>query len=378
MGLVDIGSAISSGIDDLKQAASDAANTVEQKASSAADTVEEKAADVAPDAEDGAKKVGQWAAHESDAGASYLQDKLNPGRPNDAAEGVEAGGETTAAERTVGEDDQVDLSSRDKVEEFLNQWGQEDSLDDTKFDAVRCTCNTAIAGMLMNGGPAELEKGLRAGADKAENDASAAPSPQKEQLADAAQRLREAADAARDNNLTPAELDRASDALYKTFADPNNIDWKNGSPKKTMFQENGTLYTRTIGGLDEWHNRVMEKSLGLTGGESPDHLGSKSEWNPANWLKSNKQETAENVWKDIPPGTSAHVGVRGGGDYMGHAVLFGREKNGARYIYDPDSDPKFMSEATDKAKFDERVEKEMIARKQGTTGDATADVTHYS
>jgi hypothetical protein len=413
---------ISSGVDDVTQAASSAAQSVEQTASNAAEAVEDTASSAASTVEQAAssavdtakqdvQSAAQWAGHQYDSAATYLQNKLSAGAPDDSqTSDVQGAGGDWGADRKLGEQQQVDLSSHDKVGQFLNDWGQDDDLGDTKTDRVRCQSNTAIAGMLMNGGPAELEKGLRAAADRADANAKAAPagSDQQKQLTDAAARLRDAADAAHNNTLTPEKLDRASDGLFKTFADPNDINWKDGSPNKG------------VGGMGGGQIRDMEKTLGLTGGEAPDHIGSKSEWNPLNWAKSNKEETSENVWKFIPPGTSAHVGVFSDGertatnagphgeplresdqagymeyddsktgttmlvpkentkdDHANHAVLFGREKDGTRYIYNSEGNPRFVSESADKKKFDQLSE-HLMPRKSGTKDDAQTDVTHYS
>lgn len=375
MGISDFASSISSGIDDLKQAASDAVDTVEQKASDAVDTVEQKAGEVAHDVEDGAKKAAAWAGHQYDAAASALQSKLNP----DATPQVEGGEKSAGADRTGSETEKVDLSSQGKIEDFLKNWGQEDNLDDTKTDRVRCQSNTAIAGMLMNGGPQEAAKGFDKAAAEADKRAAAATDPEKKGLADAAGKLREAANAARNNELTPEKLDRASDALFKTF-DSKDVDWtKNPPDLKKDAKGNPT------GGMSDTQIRDLEGTLGLTSGkeDATKEETQKAWYNPSSWFdgKTGSQEAADRVWDDIDKGTSAHVGVNGDAEALArgcgphgealqkddasgrhfyhdkitnqdewvegranHAVLWGKDNDGNRYIYNPEGNPPLANE----------------------------------
>jgi hypothetical protein len=413
---------VSSGIDEAKQTASDAIDSASQALSEAADTVEEAASQAVDDVEEGARSAAAWAGHQADAAASWLQSRIDP---QSAPVGGAEGGGLGDSVQTLPPDQPVDLASPEGREKFLSQWGQVDREKDTKTDDARCQSNTAMAGLLQKGGPEELAKGLENAKKAAEERAKSESDPdRKAMLEKAAKQLGETADAVRKNQATPEQLDRAADALYKTYASNESIDPKTGE-----------LTDEGARGMDRENIEKMEKDLGLTKGGRRE-IGEGSALNPLNWFKDDDKETSDNVWDEIKPGEQAHVGVNWKGDirarweqdpstkgpngepiqtdsrgrpyyetpvrdasgeikykkdgtpqmrreYLdegdrGHAVLFGRDKDGSRYIYNPLGNPPLISEKNlGKDRFDQ-VSKDLMGREKRKEGEYTAPFTKYS
>ena len=400
--------AVSSAIDDTKEAVSGAASTLASAASDAYDSAKETASgvvDAAGGAMDTAKaeveNASAWVKHQADGFASDLEAKLNPG----AAAAKEQEGKVADAARspaTLPADQPVDLNSPTDRARFLAQWGQFDKTDATESDGSRCQSNTAMAGLLLNGGPERLQKGLLAAQKEAESVAASETDPdRKKMLQGAAKQLGETAAAAGKNKLTPDQMDKASDALFKTFADNDHVDVKTGSEKGK--------------GMDAKGVAKLEKTLGLN--EDPDSKWSEVKersWiDPRGWGSDDNEEVNDQIWGGMKPGQQAHISVKGENTYAAqgkgpngekieltskgvpyynekgtgerkwlsggtanHAVLFGRNENGARYIYNPGASPSYIHEDPKNPKEFDKHAATLVAKRN--KDDFYANVTPYS
>lgn len=392
MGLLDrissVTSGISNAVDAVENKVSDAVDTVENKVSSAVDTVEtgaQQTVDFAKSefkqATDYAKATGQKL--ENAASSAYDQAKSIPlGNPLTAGAklleklqgkppaATNEGEGLAAAPRNSGDPNQpVDLSSKENIQKFLASYGQNDRLDSTNSDESRCQSNVMVAGLLLKGGPEALQKGLvNARADAAEQ-LKTATGPKKTNLENALKEYDSAIAGLQSGKPTQGQLDGAADALFHTMSKP------------TDYKPDGSVYSD---GADPAAISKMEKTLGLTGGQGAQQVGEYHWYNPAQVWTNNNQEVANNIFAQIPNGSSAHVGVNLFGEAMAtgkgpngepvqksdsgepyyipkgladsvdnrqylnkpinHAVLFGKNSDGTRYIYNPNGNPPYLSE----------------------------------
>lgn len=349
-------------------------------------------------------RAASMRAMSSGFSASLLQDRLRAASGGSSVEGGGAFGTVTAeaADTTRPRD----LSTRAGVTQLLSQWGQVDRSADTVTDGVRCQSNTAIAGLLMNDAhpPQRLATGLRSAQQEATRQATAETDPVRRQaMQTAAQELGTAADAAQRNQVTPDQLDHAADALFHTFA------------QRDAFDAQGNL---VADGMNRSNIRNMERTLGLSSGGAAQTVGETS-WMP-DFIRSGDRQASDNLWSSIGNGQSAHVGVHSGADlsrqweadhstlgpngetiqrgsdgnhfYMdeghrvvlehqseNHAVLFGRDASGSRYVYDPLAQPTYESEATmGRDRFDALSRSLMSPAHGPGGGEYQAPVTRYS
>jgi hypothetical protein len=334
------------------------------------------------------------AAHMYDPGATALAAKLGAPDRDIAPGAVGAAGQSDEAAH-------VDLGSHEKVEAFLAGWSQNDYLSDTKSDSGRCQSNSMMAALLLKGGPEGLSKGLMNAALKARERAENMTAAEKaldparyQRLQEAAKTLAKAADAAQNNDLTYSKLDHAANALFETFASPDDLANVEGNNQ---------------GGMDKADIAAEEKALGLTDG------GPREEVNATPF----GGHASDQVWGDIKPGQCAHVDVMGDGEWLAkghgphgepiekkdgtycyldkttqpqqymdvegptnHAVVFGREKDGARYIYNPEGHPNLVKENPNDAqsvKDFEKLSHALMGKKDGLPYQDTsyAYVTKY-
>lgn len=421
MGLMDgissaynkVADTVSDAVDGAQETVSEAVDQVEEAVSTAADGVKDAASDVAEAVgkaanavEEKAEAAAAWAQHTADGFALDLENRLNP----DAARIKDEEGaisDAAASPATLPQDKPVDLESKESRAQFLAQWGQFDKDDaGTTTDASRCQSNTAMAALLLKGGPQELKNGLEKAQKEAEARAMAETDPDRKAMLEAAARqLGDTARKAGENKATPRDLDKAADALFKTFAEKQRIDAKSGKLAE------GT------GGMDAKGIEALERTLGLT----PDNkyvTKSERSWiDPRGWGDSDQEEVTEQIWADLKPGQQAHVSVYGQSTYLAqgkgphgepiekdwdgtpcfvdqellkelraknaaapigqedseailrkkatvrleggeanHAVLFGRTESGARYIYNPGGNPAYLHEdPRNPAEFDRKA-----------------------
>lgn len=302
-------------------------------------------------------------------------------------------------------DEKVDLNDKAK---FLSAWGQKDDTEDTRSDGARCQSNTIIAGLLMKGGPEEVKAGLGKALAKAKEEQAAETDPnRKKALERAVTNLQSAVDGLEKKTVTRGQLDRAADALFTVMTPARDGE-------KAQFDADGDP-VGGIKGADKDKIRDMEKRVGLTDGSEATKVGEKF-FAP---LTDDNREVSDNVWEKIQPGKAAHVSVnlygehkatgvglkpddkvqytskgepymlKPNGDYeflnkqAQHAVLFGKNADGTRYIYNPIGEPPYISEKPGDKASSEKLD-QMAANLMGVkptkdrdSNDWQADVTTY-
>jgi putative sterol carrier protein len=334
------------------------------------------------------------------------------------AKGVEGGADLG---RKNGGDPSEVVDLKDPAK-FLSTYGQKDKDDDTVTDGSRCQSNTIIAGLLMKGGPDEVKAGLTKALDKAKAQLSVETDPgRKKALEGAVKNLQSAVDGLSAGKVTRGQLDHAADALFMVMTpakDPNT--------NQAQFAADGTP-APGLKGVEKDQIREMEKQVGLTDGADATLV--KEKWFAP--FTDDNREVSDNVWDKIQPGKAAHVGVNlygedkaKGEDQWGnklqytseglpfytervpnpdykpgkpetidvrhyvdqeaqHAVLFGKNADGTRYIYNPMGDPPYMTEKPgDKASSEalDTMSASLMGVKKGKTAssnDWTAEVTPY-
>jgi hypothetical protein len=309
-------------------------------------------------------------------------------------------------------DGTLDLGGKDgvdkaKVDRFLASWDQLDDLTETRTDPNRCPANMVVASLLKKGGLPELKEGLesaRTEANKALADARSQTPPDDAKigrLESAIKAYDETIQAIDEDRVTPQHLDRSADALQKTFSQwPTKEfpkDHSKAGQKIDPYDSEGNAVT----GMFHGNTNAMEQAVGLTSKESPTLVEGKDD-----------AEVNQKLWDSIPPGGQTHVGVHGEGELMwrekglhgeellpkdgppythyidgptggrvdlagdvNHAVVFGRNEDGSRYIYNPLGSPPLVTENKDDPKsvaaFDERARMLMARDKNGAYVRAT-------
>lgn len=404
MGLLDsVSEGLSNAYNEVTEAASDVADVV----SDAADTVADAAGEVVDTVVDAGTSAAAWGEHVADQGAQWIRDKIEGEAPTDNVEG----GANMRASNSGDPNERVDLSP-DKVGDFLKTFGQKDKLDETTSDRARCQSNVIVAGLLLKGGPEGLKGGLEKGLAKAEQDLKSLPdgepgsseAAKKDALKNAVSEYKRTIAAIDSGEVTRGDLDRAGDALWHTFTTKDN--YSVGKDDQGRWRTDG-LAGSTV--------NEMERLVGLTTQQAPEEVGEQSAWNPANWFQDDNAEVSDEVWGRIGSGQTAHVGVNLYGEHIAtgkgpngeavqydgdrpyfvtgsgkkeyleedvnHAVLFGRNAEGQRFIYNPIGEPPYLVEkpgdqASTKA-LDEMSAKLMANRKSGGGGDYRAKVTRF-
>jgi hypothetical protein len=268
-------------------------------------------------------------------------------------------------------------------------------------------------------------KGLQSGLEKARADAQGqidkgATGGKLIALQNAVKEYDSALSGLKSGNPTRGQLDGAADALFHTMA-PADIYNAKGEP--------------TSSGMDESRITSMEKEVGLTTQDKANDVGMYKWYNPANLFRGNDREVVNNLYDQIPNGGTAHVGVNLYGEALAkgagpdgepiqksssgelyyqpkgtadndvssrvyinlkpaangsgsqergidHAVLFGKNADGTRYIYNPNGDPPYLSEKKgDSASTDalNKMAASLMARTKANSAfdDYGAKITNY-
>lgn len=417
-------------VSDAGEAVSGAGQAVTEAATQAYDSAADAVGEAVDTAEDAASRAAAWGSHVYDQGAQALESAMEAVGLGGAEEDVDAleGGMDESLRNSGDPSEVVDLSSREKVQEFLNTYGQKDRLDSTESDMARCQSNVVIAGLLLKGGPEAVGEGLEGPLAKAEaelakldgmgaDDRAAlmtalekdhgrpyseaevqkAIDGRRAALETAIRDMKSARDKCEEGDeLTRGDLDRAADALLHTYSAGTDYNWE------------GKLWSA---GLPGSVVNQMERDANLTTQASPDQVGENA--GVVSWFTADRGEVSGNVWERIPPGGSAHVGVNlwgetgtgpggeeiqhdSGNRYyyeaggqrhylrqnVNHAVMFGRNDDGSRFIYNPLGDPPYMSEDPNDPASGEALEamsRRLVAERQRgwLDSDHEAKVTNF-
>ncbi|MBL8919335.1 MAG: hypothetical protein JNJ54_10770 [Myxococcaceae bacterium] len=347
---------------------------------------------------DGAKELPSFKVPQ---GVKDLGSRLF-GEERDSSRRVEGG--TNWSQKNSGKPDEVvDLNDKEK---FLSTYGQKDQLDSTRSDEARCQSNTIIAALLMKGGPEEVKKGLSAAlATAREQQASETDPNRKKALDRAVTNLQSAVDGLSAGKVTRGQLDKAADAMWTLMVPAREND-------RQHFDKDGDP-VGGITGISTSAIREMEKTVGLTDGSAPVIV--KEKWFAP--FTDDNREVSDKVWDKIEPGKSAHVATNLYGEHKAtglgpdgkpitisgkgqpyiyengemkllnahaqHAVLFGKNADGTRYIYNPLADPPYLTEKKgDKASSEklDAMAANLMGLQKGKSSDSNdwqAEVTAY-
>jgi hypothetical protein len=407
-----------SAVDSVKSTVVQAEQKVETFAKSEYETVKNyaqvtgqavvKKAEAAVDA--GVKEVKSFKVPQGvSAPLHNLYDKV-VGKPPESSADVKEGGVDMKRANSGKPEEVVNLSDKSKIQDFLNTYGQKDQNADTNSDGARCQSNVMVAGMLMKGGTPGLITGLKNAKVEAEKELSTATGGRKLALEASIKNLTTAVQHLDAGTATRGDLDHAADALFHTMA------------KTATYNDKGEV---TTSGIEHKNIQAMEKTLGLTGGEEAKEVGEYSTLNPMQLYYGNDEEVANKTWESIQPGQTAHVGVNLYGEHLAngagpegekieksssgklfyqpkgtsavsdrvyvrsneqgginHAVLFGKNQDGTRYIYNPLGDPPYTTEKKGDSKSTDALDKlaaSLMAQKKfgKVTDDYHSQVTTY-